>query len=76
MDILGGGKFDGTVDNAGVLSRSQLKLHNQYDNDVVVGLRYAFNHAAAARRRRLRSRRPLRRPPGRIWCSSTGTRPT
>ena len=43
MDILGGGKFDGTVDNVGVTSASLLKLHNQYNNDVVIGLRYAFN---------------------------------
>jgi OmpA-OmpF porin, OOP family len=43
MDILGGEKFNGSVDNAGVAGPSQLKLHNQFDNDVVIGLRYAFN---------------------------------
>jgi outer membrane protein OmpA-like peptidoglycan-associated protein len=43
MDILGGGKYGGTVDNGGVISPSELKLHNQFDHDVVFGIRYAFN---------------------------------
>jgi OOP family OmpA-OmpF porin len=43
MDILGGGKYDGLVDNSGVISPSELKLHNQFDHDAVFGIRYAFN---------------------------------
>jgi outer membrane protein OmpA-like peptidoglycan-associated protein len=43
MDILGGGKYDGAVVNDGVVSASELKLHNQFDHDVVFGVRYAFN---------------------------------
>ena len=43
MDILGGGKYDGVVNNGGVITPSQLKLHNQFDHDVVIGVRYAFN---------------------------------
>jgi outer membrane protein OmpA-like peptidoglycan-associated protein len=43
MDILGGGKYDGYVDNGGVITPSELKLHNQFDHDLVVGVRYAFN---------------------------------
>ena len=43
MDILGGGKYDGVVDNGGATTASQLKLHNQFDHDVVIGVRYAFN---------------------------------
>jgi outer membrane protein OmpA-like peptidoglycan-associated protein len=43
MDILGGGKYDGVVSNAGVVTPSELKLHNQFNHDVVVGVRYAFN---------------------------------
>jgi OmpA-OmpF porin, OOP family len=48
MDILGGDKFDGQVVNAGVASPSELKLHNQFDHDVVFGIRYAFNAPAPA----------------------------
>jgi outer membrane protein OmpA-like peptidoglycan-associated protein len=43
MDILGGGKYDGLVSNGGALSSSELKMHNQFDHDVVFGIRYAFN---------------------------------
>ncbi|MDB5404501.1 MAG: OmpA-OmpF porin, family [Acetobacteraceae bacterium] len=43
MDILGGGKYNGLVDNGGVISSSELKLHNQFNHDVVFGVRYAFN---------------------------------
>ena len=43
MDILGGAKYDGVVDNDGVITPSELKLHNQFDHDVVIGVRYAFN---------------------------------
>jgi OOP family OmpA-OmpF porin len=43
MDILGGGKYDGVVDNGGAISASVLKMHNQFDHDVVIGVRYAFN---------------------------------
>jgi outer membrane protein OmpA-like peptidoglycan-associated protein len=45
MDILGGEKFDGTevVTAGGPAVSSGLKLHNQFNNDVVLGVRYAFN---------------------------------
>jgi OmpA-OmpF porin, OOP family len=43
MDILGGGKFDGEVENDGVITPAELKLHNQFDHDLVFGIRYAFN---------------------------------
>jgi outer membrane protein OmpA-like peptidoglycan-associated protein len=43
MDILGGEKFDSVVVNSGVTSASQLKMHNQFDHDLVFGVRYAFN---------------------------------
>ncbi len=46
MDILGGAKYDGIVVNDGVASPSVLKLHNQLNNDVVIGIRYAFNTPA------------------------------
>jgi outer membrane protein OmpA-like peptidoglycan-associated protein len=46
MDILGGAKYDSLVSNDGVVSSSVLKLHNQYDNNVVIGVRYAFNTPA------------------------------
>jgi outer membrane protein OmpA-like peptidoglycan-associated protein len=48
MDILGGAKYDGVVDNGGTLSSSQLKMHNQFDHDLVFGIRYAFNAPAPA----------------------------
>jgi OmpA-OmpF porin, OOP family len=43
MDILGGEKFSGSVVNAGVTTPSELKLHNQFNHDIVFGVRYAFN---------------------------------
>jgi outer membrane protein OmpA-like peptidoglycan-associated protein len=48
MDILGGAKYDGVVDNGGTLSSSRLKMHNQFDHDLVFGIRYAFNAPAPA----------------------------
>jgi OOP family OmpA-OmpF porin len=48
MDITGGGKYDGLVDNGGVVSGSRLKLQNQFDHDIVFGVRYAFNAPAPA----------------------------
>ena len=48
MDILGGGKYNGLVQNAGVVSSSQLKMHNQFNHDLVFGIRYAFNAPAPA----------------------------
>jgi OOP family OmpA-OmpF porin len=48
MDILGGGKYNGLVENAGFVSPGQLKMHNQYDHELVFGLRYAFNAPAPA----------------------------
>ncbi|HEX3573205.1 MAG TPA: OmpA family protein [Rhodopila sp.] len=44
MDILGGEKFDGTEGAAMV--PAQLKLHNQFNHDLVIGVRYAFNTPA------------------------------
>jgi OOP family OmpA-OmpF porin len=44
MDITGGSKYDGVVTNgAGVVRPAELKLHNQFDHDLVFGVRYAFN---------------------------------
>jgi OOP family OmpA-OmpF porin len=43
MDILGGGKYDGATDVGAGLEPATLKLHNQFDHDVVIGVRYAFN---------------------------------
>ena len=45
MDILGGEKFSGTgtVATGGPVVQSGLKLHNQFDHEVVLGVRYAFN---------------------------------
>jgi OOP family OmpA-OmpF porin len=46
MDILGGGKYGGT-ENPGFVP-AELKLHNQFNHDVVIGVRYAFNAPAPA----------------------------
>jgi OmpA-OmpF porin, OOP family len=43
MDILGGEKFDGVSTGGGPLSPAEAKLHNQFDHEVVIGVRYAFN---------------------------------
>jgi OOP family OmpA-OmpF porin len=48
MDILGGEKFDTTVTDPGPAPASQLKLHNQFNHDLVIGVRYAFNAPAPA----------------------------
>lgn len=48
MDILGGGKYNGAVTRAGVARPSQLELHNQFNHDLVIGVRYAFNTPAPA----------------------------
>ncbi len=50
MDILGGEKYNGTsiVAPGGAVVDSSLKLHNQFDHDVVIGVRYAFNAPAPA----------------------------
>jgi outer membrane protein OmpA-like peptidoglycan-associated protein len=48
MDILGGEKFNGTEVLGGVAVPAQLKLHNQFNHDVVIGVRYAFNTPAPA----------------------------
>ena len=43
MNILDGENYSGTTD-IGIGPRSALlKLHDQYNNDVVIGVRYAFN---------------------------------
>jgi OmpA-OmpF porin, OOP family len=43
MNILGGGKYDGATDVGAGLEPAVLKLHAQFDHEVVVGVRYAFN---------------------------------
>jgi outer membrane protein OmpA-like peptidoglycan-associated protein len=43
MDILGGAKYDGDVTEGAVMTPAALKLHNQFNHDVVIGVRYAFN---------------------------------
>ena len=43
MDILGGEKFGAAVATGGPAAPAQLKLHNQFNHDVVIGVRYAFN---------------------------------
>jgi OmpA-OmpF porin, OOP family len=48
MDILGGEKFNGTVATGAGPVPGQLKLHNQFNHDVVIGVRYAFNAPAPA----------------------------
>jgi outer membrane protein OmpA-like peptidoglycan-associated protein len=48
MDILGGGHYTDVVDNGGVISSSRLKQHNQINQNVVFGVRYAFNTPAPA----------------------------
>ena len=44
MDILGGEKFYGTTIGAGggSASTSEFKMHNQFNNEVVIGVRYAL----------------------------------
>ncbi len=48
MDILGGQKFygEGVSVAGGRPVASEFKLHNQFNNDLVVGVRYAFNTPA------------------------------
>ena len=43
MDILGGEKYNTAVTTGGPSAPAQLKLHNQFNHDVVFGVRYAFN---------------------------------
>ncbi len=43
MDILGGERFAGDSTGGGALTPAVLKGHNQYMNDLVFGIRYAFN---------------------------------
>jgi len=46
VDITGGPKFDGVATTGGAPVPSGLKLHNQFDHNLVVGVRYAFNTPA------------------------------
>ncbi|MBS0561362.1 MAG: OmpA family protein [Proteobacteria bacterium] len=46
MDVTGGGKYDTQVLQAGSYSNSTLKLHNQFYNTFLVGLRYQFGAAS------------------------------
>lgn len=43
MDILGGEKFNGLGGVAVPVAPAVLKLHNQFNHELVVGVRYAFN---------------------------------
>ena len=48
MDILGGEKFNGAevLTAGGRTLPASLKLHNQFNHDLVIGVRYAFNTPA------------------------------
>jgi OOP family OmpA-OmpF porin len=46
MDILGGGKYDGTQTTGGVSTPSTIQMHNQFNHSVIFGVRYAFNTPA------------------------------
>jgi outer membrane protein OmpA-like peptidoglycan-associated protein len=46
MDILGGGRYTDSVDDGGIITSSQLKQHSQVNQDLVFGIRYAFNSPA------------------------------
>lgn len=48
MDILGGGKYTVAVADGGPAAPAQLKMHNQFNHDLVIGVRYAFNAPAPA----------------------------
>ncbi len=43
MDILGGERFNGTSTGGAGIQPAVLKAHNQFMNDLVFGIRYAFN---------------------------------
>jgi OmpA-OmpF porin, OOP family len=45
MDITGGEKFTGTqtLTSGGAAQPASIKLHNQFNHDVIVGVRYAFS---------------------------------
>ena len=48
MDILGGEKYNAIVTTGGAAVPAQLQAHNQFNHDVVIGVRYAFNTPAPA----------------------------
>jgi outer membrane protein OmpA-like peptidoglycan-associated protein len=48
MDIPGGEKYGSQVTSGGVAAPAELKLHNQFNHDLVIGVRYAFNTPAPA----------------------------
>ncbi len=48
MDILGGEKFGAVASAGGVAVPAQVKMHNQFNHDLVIGVRYAFNTPAPA----------------------------
>lgn len=43
MDILGGERFDGGSTGGAGIEPAVLKMHNQFNHDLVIGVRYAFN---------------------------------
>ena len=48
MDILGGGKVPAVVATRAAVAPASLELHNQFNQDIVIGVRYAFNTPAPA----------------------------
>jgi OOP family OmpA-OmpF porin len=48
MDILGGEKYGASVTGGGPVAPTQIELHNQFNHDLVFGVRYAFNAPAPA----------------------------
>ena len=48
MDILGGEKMNGVSNGGAGFRPAELKTHNQFNHDLVFGIRYAFNAPAPA----------------------------
>ena len=75
MEILGGGTIGGTS-SAGPAAGS-IKLHTQFNQGVIIGVRYAFNSAGCRPRamqpRRHRGHRRVRH--SRFWCYSIWAAP-
>jgi OmpA-OmpF porin, OOP family len=76
MDVLGGEKFNGTETRAvGLTGPATLKLHNQYDHTIMVGVRHPFDTPSHPRQRPRRPARSSRRPRiTRPACSTHGSR--
>jgi len=48
MDILGGASFSGAASSGGAPTPAAIKLHNQFDQAVIIGFRFAFDVAPPA----------------------------